>query len=326
MSVPIAPDSPRPLRDVALAATMGLTVVVAVEIVHLFVRLHDIQRSSSMAIVKHGEHTLGVLNVLRLVSVAVAGTIFLVFLLRARHNAEAIGGAAQKWGTSWLVLSWVTPVMSLWVPRRIVIDIFKASESDRPARQSYVLINVWWACFLAGNVGGNLLASLLSVRHAAKAANIAYALTSAFAIAAAVLACFLIKAIVRLQKQVPSRLAAKVTVVEATADEVTGLLPAPQPPENPLWRNVTILVAVLFGALVILIAGLGLFPRATSGQDPETRGYRYGTANSDPTVTDCEMEAEHRYGEGESALKFAIGCVQAQTDALLNATNTQPTP
>lgn len=323
MSMPIAPDSPRPLRGVARAATMGLTAVVAVETVHLFVRLHD---TSSTAIVKHGEHTVGVLNVLRLASVVVAGTIFLAFLLRARHNAEAIGGAAQRWRTPWLVLSWVIPVMSLWVPRRIVIDIFKASEPDRLVRQSYVLINVWWACFLAGNVGGNLLASLLSVRHAAKAANIAYALTSAFAIAAAVLACFLIKAIVRLQKQVPSRLAAKVTVVEATADEVTGLLPAPQPPENPLWRNVTILVAVLFGALVILIAGLGLFPRATSGQDPETRGYRYGTANSDPTVTDCEMEAEHRYGEEESALKFAIGCVQAQTDALLNATNTQPTP
>jgi hypothetical protein len=109
---------------------------------------------------------------------------------------------------------------------------------------------------------------------------------------------------------------------EATA------LSATRPPENPRWRNVTILIAVLFGALVVLIAGHGLFSGSGSGsgQSSETKGYRYGTTNSDATVTDCKAESERRYGQDERALQFEIGCVQAQTDAVLNATNGQPTP
>ncbi|GLY78536.1 DUF4328 domain-containing protein [Actinoallomurus iriomotensis] len=299
----VAADSPRPLRGLALAATMGLAVVAAVEIVQLFVRLH--QRSSPTA--------MGVLNAVRLVSVAVTGTIFLVFLLRARRNAEAVGGATQRWSIPWVVLGWVIPVMSLWVPRRIVIDVLKASEPGRPV--PYVLINVWWGCFLVGNVGGELLASLLSLSHATEAADVVYALMSLFAVIAAVLACFVIRAIVRSREQVPSRVA-----------EAPGVPPAPRSPESPLWRNLTIVVAVLFGAVVVLIAGRSLLSHAGPGQDPERSGYRYGTAHADPAVTDCEEEAKRRYEEDESALEFATGCVQAQTDAVLNATKTQPTP
>jgi hypothetical protein len=107
---------------------------------------------------------------------------------------------------------------------------------------------------------------------------------------------------------------------EATA------LSATRPPENPRWRNVTILIAVLFGALVVLIAGIGLFSGFGSDQSSETKGYRYGTTNSDATVTDCKAESERRYGQDERALQFDTGCVQAQTDAVLNATNGQPTP
>jgi hypothetical protein len=114
--------------------------------------------------------------------------------------------------------------------------------------------------------------------------------------------------------------------VARQAEAEVTVLSATQPPENPLWRNVTVLIAVLFGALVVLIAGLGLFSGSGSGQSPETKGYRYGTANSDPMVTDCKVESERRYGQDERALQFEIGCVRAQADAVLNATNGQPTP
>jgi hypothetical protein len=116
--------------------------------------------------------------------------------------------------------------------------------------------------------------------------------------------------------------------VARQAETEATALSATRPPENPRWRNVTILIAVLFGALVVLIAGHGLFSGSGSGsgQSSETKGYRYGTTNSNATVTDCKAESERRYGQDERALQFEIGCVQAQTDAVLNATNGQPTP
>jgi hypothetical protein len=107
--------------------------------------------------------------------------------------------------------------------------------------------------------------------------------------------------------------------------EVT-VLSATRPPENPRWRNVTILIAVLFGALVVLIAGRGLFSGSGSGQSSETKGYRYGTTNSDATMTDCKAESERRYGQDERALQFEIGCVPSPDRRRPNATNGHPTP
>ena len=85
----------------------------------------------------------------------------------------------------------------------------------------------------------------------------------------------------------------------------------------------TIVVAVLFAAVVVLTAGLSLFRSAAPGPSPEMKGFRYGTANPDATVTDCGVESERRYGEGPDALEFALGCTQAQTDAVLEATHRQ---
>jgi hypothetical protein len=155
--------------------------------------------------------------------VAVAGTTFLLWLFQARRRAKVIGGAAQRWSTPWLVLGWVIPVVSLWIPRRIVIDIWKASEPDR---RSYALVDVWWACFLAGNVGGNPLASVLSVGHDRKAANVVYVAMSAFAIAAAVLACSVIREISRAQERAGDHVAA---VSAAAADLLLGTNPQPTP-------------------------------------------------------------------------------------------------
>lgn len=113
-----------------------------------------------------------------------------------------------------------------------------------------------------------------------------------------------------------------------TSQQQAGLRPVASPtdgPPDPLRRRQNILIAVLFGALAVLIAGLALLAHSTSSESPEKAGYRFGTLNSDPTVTDCNAEGERRYRGGAGELDFAVGCVQAQFDAL-NATNPQPTP
>jgi hypothetical protein len=64
-----------------------------------------------------------------------SGTTFLGWLFQARRKAVVIGGAAQRWSSPWVVLGWVIPVASLWIPRRIVIDVWRASAPGRSSRR-----------------------------------------------------------------------------------------------------------------------------------------------------------------------------------------------
>ena len=50
--------------------------------------------------------------------------------------------------------------MSLWYPRRVVLDVWDASSvGDRP--RGHLLVNVWWTLWLLTNVIGRFLASMV---------------------------------------------------------------------------------------------------------------------------------------------------------------------
>ncbi|AHH97652.1 hypothetical protein GCM10010174_02430 [Kutzneria viridogrisea] len=77
------------------------------------------------------------------------GVAFLVWLWRARINAELMGGAAaHRRSRGWVVGAWIMPVANLWYPYQVVSDIWQASAPQRPA--PVTLVNAWWALFVAG--------------------------------------------------------------------------------------------------------------------------------------------------------------------------------
>lgn len=79
---------------------------------------------------------------------AVTGVVVLVWLWRARINAELLGGVdTQRRGRAWVIAAWSTPVANLWYPYQIVRDIWRASAPERPSAP-LTLIKWWWACFL----------------------------------------------------------------------------------------------------------------------------------------------------------------------------------
>ncbi|MFJ1792178.1 DUF4328 domain-containing protein [Kitasatospora griseola] len=89
-------------------------------------------------------------TLLWLLPLSAAGVAFLVWLWRARCNAESLRGRdTQRRTRVWVVASWITPVVNLWYPYQIVSDIWQASAPGRPA--SGTLVKAWWACLvLAG--------------------------------------------------------------------------------------------------------------------------------------------------------------------------------
>ncbi|MFI1728992.1 DUF4328 domain-containing protein [Streptomyces acidicola] len=77
--------------------------------------------------------------------------MFLNWLWRVRDNARAFSGERPRYIWPWMYLGWIVPVMNLWVPRGIVVDIHRASA---PGERLPGVVNWWWGLWLAGMLGG----------------------------------------------------------------------------------------------------------------------------------------------------------------------------
>jgi len=85
-----------------------------------------------------------------------AGVVFLVWLWRARQNAENLCMAHHRRARGWVVGSWICPVVNLWFPFMILDDIHRASRPDNPPDlldlrtvRGSQLIGWWWALWIA---------------------------------------------------------------------------------------------------------------------------------------------------------------------------------
>ncbi|MFI6338568.1 DUF4328 domain-containing protein [Streptomyces sp. NPDC050535] len=81
------------------------------------------------------------------VSFLAAIVVYLVWFHRTRVNAEVFNPFGHSMGRGWTLWSWFVPVVNLWFPRRIMLDIWDAS---RPlgSRGSHGLVNAWWALWI----------------------------------------------------------------------------------------------------------------------------------------------------------------------------------
>lgn len=100
----------------------------------------------------------------------------LVWVWRARANAEVLGDGPQRLSRFWSVGCWLVPIANVVLPRRVLVDIWAASCRDRAEYRPWVrLIRVWWAAqwatlvlivllpHVTDGVGAGLLISLLTV-------------------------------------------------------------------------------------------------------------------------------------------------------------------
>jgi hypothetical protein len=100
-------------------------------------------------------------NLLYLGVLAAAGITFIVWLYRARSNAEIINGAEHRRSRGWVIGSWFCPIVNLWFPFQVVDDVYRTSDPDAPADlyrvtglPSSPLVRWWWAAFLAADLIG----------------------------------------------------------------------------------------------------------------------------------------------------------------------------
>lgn len=99
------------------------------------------------------------------------GTVFLVWLWRARRNAEALSAVRHRRSIGWVIGAWFCPVVNFWFPYMIVADVVRAS-APRPSdgklhgRPGRAVVTAWWLSLLVCSVLSivTLIMSLPAIR------------------------------------------------------------------------------------------------------------------------------------------------------------------
>ncbi|MET9296820.1 DUF4328 domain-containing protein [Streptomyces sp. NPDC003077] len=157
---PAGAEQPRVVTGAATTATVLIALALVREVLvsvanwRLYFTAHDYLTGRATNADLEAVDTDGLAKLVSwpsfLVMIA-AGVAFLVWLWRARINAELMSGAAaHRRSRGWVVGGWIGPVVNLWVPYQVVSDIWRASAPRRPVRLAPV--NAWWALFAAAIV------------------------------------------------------------------------------------------------------------------------------------------------------------------------------
>ncbi|MDQ6885331.1 MAG: DUF4328 domain-containing protein [Candidatus Dormibacteraeota bacterium] len=84
-----------------------------------------------------------------------AAVSFLAWFARAYRNLPALGGQNLQWSPRSAVLWWFVPLANLFMPYRIMAEIWKVSSEGRHALAGRVLLLAWWLTWLAAQIFGN---------------------------------------------------------------------------------------------------------------------------------------------------------------------------
>ncbi|WP_406301120.1 DUF4328 domain-containing protein [Streptomyces sp. NBC_00885] len=77
------------------------------------------------------ERLYSLAGVLQTIAFVLCGIVFILWFRQMRENAQLCAPDAHRRSPGWAVWGWIVPVVFLWFPRRITLDIGTASELPR---------------------------------------------------------------------------------------------------------------------------------------------------------------------------------------------------
>ncbi|MFE9767093.1 DUF4328 domain-containing protein [Streptomyces sp. NPDC005808] len=96
---------------------------------------------------EHADTVYALAGYTQMASLVAAAVVYLVWFLRVRVNAEVFDPFGHSKRRAWAGWSWFVPIVNLWFPRRIMLDIWDASTAVG-SRVSHGLVNAWWTLWL----------------------------------------------------------------------------------------------------------------------------------------------------------------------------------
>lgn len=143
-----------------------------------------------------------IIGLVQLLLLVLGAVLFIRWFKRAYENVDRLGGV-RRYSPRWAIWGWFVPFLSLWRPKQIANDIWRA-DNDGDDRGVSPLLTVWWAAFLV-----SIWASQVTLRLTLRAETIdelrtaaaAYVVADSVDLVAAVLAIFVVRAITARQAE-----------------------------------------------------------------------------------------------------------------------------
>ncbi|MET7304852.1 DUF4328 domain-containing protein [Embleya sp. NPDC005575] len=90
-------------------------------------------------------------------SMIATAVLFIIWMYRARANVDLFGPSKQHLSTGWAIGGWLVPVVSLWFPKLILHDVWRASDPRTAERDGRTpgrlpLLWSWWVLLVASGV------------------------------------------------------------------------------------------------------------------------------------------------------------------------------
>ncbi|MFI8530630.1 DUF4328 domain-containing protein [Streptomyces aquilus] len=147
------------------AAVAGLGVAIAADLFALGAGLYvrDVSDDLANGALRDGRVELadrlysaaGIAQTVVLLTTAV---LFLCWFHRVRVNAEVFDPYGHEKKRGWVVWGWLLPIVNLWFPRRMTVDIWNAS-SPWSAPRTHGLVNTWWTFWVISLLSGRAASS-----------------------------------------------------------------------------------------------------------------------------------------------------------------------
>ncbi|WP_329250721.1 DUF4328 domain-containing protein [Streptomyces sp. NBC_01478] len=166
--------------QVAIAAAAVTDVFRAVAVRDRYV--HDTDASES-----------GFVSMVFVYVTTLAIVLFLVWLAQARRNAQELSPEASVPSRGRTIGMWFVPVVNLFVPRGVVLDVGRASSASWEEKRDTTLVNAWWAAWITHSL------VLVFAGRLAPGSMVLLVVEEVLMIAAAVLAGLVIERITALQ-------------------------------------------------------------------------------------------------------------------------------
>ncbi|MEW2621768.1 DUF4328 domain-containing protein [Streptomyces sp. NPDC048106] len=99
----------------------------------------------------------GTAGIMQGVTMVATVVVYLCWLWRARLNAEVFEPYGHRMKRGWAIGSWFVPIGNLWLPRRVVLDVWTASVPPG-ARVRNTPVNAWWTLWIISLLAGRAAA------------------------------------------------------------------------------------------------------------------------------------------------------------------------
>jgi hypothetical protein len=215
----------RSSKNLANLACVGLLLVLLCDFLHLLAVFGSLLMPDS--ILDLGEDgtastwilVIGLIGLLRLPIFIFTVVFFLIWLFRAYKNLVPLRAENAKYTPGWAIGSWFIPIASLFIPFKVVKELWNESDPDFDAETDFLSNSIagaaptimifWWASWLIYNIAAQLSNRLFNANANIQTVDfsIVFGVASFFGIIAAVLAVLIVRKIAERQELRSERVA-----------------------------------------------------------------------------------------------------------------------